>query len=340
MEVPPPWTKEEDFCLIQGHARFLDNFNAIHEAYPQLKKFRVEKLSERWDEMRGIDNEAQEAFEKFKKANHYGNVLYDYTKDVDFVIPKYDSYIDNFKDMPSLSQKAQSDDMQLPYNPSESNDILELSLNHYFDAKSVLDIISKSLANIVSDATLRETLLLDQKRALIIKGQKIMAADFSRRIGIIALDTKDNAQCEKECQILKLQYQNSLDYVKSKTLSGIGPYRRVPIAHVANDMKQYLRILYCLHDQINWSDSDKPCIVALRNDCRNSLLLVCSSIILHHVVDQDSLTFFQNFINWIIKIDVEEKVESQLAQRQDLVKIFQTRRLAIRQQQQQQAMQH
>ncbi|EAY14466.1 hypothetical protein TVAG_426600 [Trichomonas vaginalis G3] len=303
-----PFTSDEDFLLLQSYVRHPGEFNKIAESFSGRRT--ADRLQKRWEELNeNMLPDQLDVFDHFKKAeNQYKPEKYYYGQEYEYETPNIEDILSCYNDVPSLAQKTEGFEINYSSNPEdECSDLNEHTLGTYFDAKSVLDIITRSLQETISDDHVREMLLRDYRLTLYIEGQKLAVHDLTRRITFIN-DKLQPEVAEKECQHILAFYNKVMNFVKHKAASYCQHSNmRMTPSGLLLDLAQILSYM----SRVHWPTQNfKPYVYKLKQECDIAYISTCAAIL--NYLEPAGLQKYDRFIDAVIMYDPEEKLDGQL----------------------------
>lgn len=308
MNIDPPFTSDEDYLLLQSYVMHPGEYNEIAKAFNGRRT--ADRLQKRWEELNeSMLPDQLDVFEHFKKSeNQYKQERYIYGEDITYEYPDIDTLTACYNEVPSLTQKSQEMDADIPDNTTtDFTGLNEFTLNQYFDTKTVLDIITKTFNETIPDIHLREMLYLDFKLSIHTEGQKLAIKDISRRIAYVNDKLTKELQ-DKEFQYIIVYYTQTMDFIKFKAASYCQhSSQRTPPSVLLLDLGQ---ILYYM-SKVHWPGDDiKPAVLKLKQDCDKIYLSACAALL--NYIEYTGIQKYDRLIDSIIKYDPEERIDIQL----------------------------
>lgn len=304
-----PWTEDEDFYMTEGYSMYHDDrlnttdFMRMREFFP-FKNRSIQDLTDHWREMNDqLESEEQEVMDHIKNGTKYHTQTWQYKSEPTFDGPDLNKMLDDYREMPSLSMKTQSIEVQSSKYANDNQNINEFCLNHQFDAANINRIVSSVLLKTVDDETLRTTLLHDFHKIIMAHGREYALEDFTRRLEYIA-NMQDQVAIDYEINILNLTFERIFTNIKTR-----GQYSNT------NIVKDCLNILISLNEKIQWPLFTTPPIEKLHHEFTQQLLQAFAFIFNVHFLNEQWYTFFKDYIDYVTKIDTRGDINGHLDQR-------------------------
>jgi hypothetical protein len=212
-----------------------------------------------------------------------------------------DGILKRYREMPSLAMKTQFTEMQTAKFGADTQYINEMCLNNQFDATNINQIVQGVLQKTVDDETLRGTLMLEFKNALILKGRVYATADISRRLLEIS-EMTDPTQADNESKNMSGQLERIVQSIIARARlcqHGLAPIQPV------------IDLLVALHG-IEWPVSTSVVIDQLSRDFHRMHYQTSAQVLAALCVDNQRYGMFKPFIDMMVKSDRAGEWEAQI----------------------------